>query len=58
MRKYWEERPIYVICNHCHAQFKEKNVEFMGISENIMGEDILAFRCPNCKETARSQRRG
>jgi hypothetical protein len=38
--------------------FDENRIEFLGISEDIMGRDRLAFVCPKCKKDQESYRYG
>ena len=48
--------PISVRCPNCDEHFDENKVEFLGISEDIMGRDRLAFVCPKCKKEQESYR--
>ena len=50
------EYPIIVRCPRCDESFDENKVEFLGISEDIMGRDRLIFVCPKCKKEQESYR--
>lgn len=54
----YAERAIYVTCPRCHTRHDERAVEFVDISEDIQGRDLLTFVCPTCYETVRSYRIG
>ena len=48
---------ITVNCPTC-GRMDEQDVEFLDISEGLMGEDRLKFRCPTCHEIRESVRLG
>lgn len=60
MHKDWytnqSEKPIFVYCSKC-GQINEKEVEHLGIEEDIFGADLLTFKC-KCGEIRKSNRRG
>jgi len=37
---------IYVYCNVCKKKIEECQVEFVDISEDILGRDLMSFVCP------------
>ena len=49
---------ITVRCPDCDQQFDENKVEYLGISEDIMGRDRMAFVCPTCGRDQESFRYG
>ena len=51
-------RRIQVFCTGCDLWMDEREVEFVNIEEGMLGEDILTFNCPYCKEEQRSKRLG
>ena len=52
------KRTIYVRCHKCDDWIDEEKVDFIDIEEDFQGRDVLTFKCPICKVTARSLRRG
>jgi hypothetical protein len=51
-------RPIQVRLE-CTGEFvEESEVEFLDISENIFGEDVMLYLCPVCGEEHESKRFG
>lgn len=48
---------IRVSCTHCGVDYDEREVEVLDIEENILGEDVLQFRCPEGHETRSLRRR-
>jgi hypothetical protein len=55
-RPVWKPK-VFVFCSCC-GKIDEEKVEFIGIEEDIMGADVLTFRCPNCKTVQKSNRYG
>lgn len=51
------EPKIKVTCTACKTMSNEDDVEFIDISEDMQGYDVLTFRCPHCKEVSKSHRR-
>ena len=52
------EKTIRVYCSKCREEMDEKSVEFLNIEEDIMGADLMTFKCPVCKTEQKSNRRG
>ena len=50
------EVDLVVTCPNCRKQFGEDDmqVEFLGIEENLLGEDVVTFECPGCGEVIKS----
>ena len=56
-KDYQPGRPaIYVRCPKCDICFPEKEVKPDDICENVYGEDVVSFVCPECKERVSSLR--
>lgn len=51
------EKVIQVHCSNC-GWINEKETEFLDISEDIQGADILTFKCLTCGEKNSSRRYG
>ena len=49
---------IKVFCGNCQAYYKEEDVEFIDIEEDIVGQDVMTFKCPKCETKQRSKRLG
>lgn len=49
---------IQVYCSKCGEWIDEKKVKATNIEENIYGEDVLTFICPNCNTEQKSRRIG
>lgn len=47
---------VYVHCNYCKTRFDENMVECDGIEENELGQDVVTFKCPQCKKETTSLR--
>lgn len=47
---------IYVMCAICGTRYEEDKIEITGIEENLQGQDVVSFECPNCGEDVRSVR--
>ena len=41
-------RKAKVHCDKCDKWIEEDKVEFIDISEDISGRDVMVFRCPDC----------
>lgn len=41
-------------CSTCKESKDEEKTEFIDIEENIYGEDVLTFICPDCKKEQKS----
>jgi len=55
----FSEAPIKVYCSKCQELVDEgKDTEFLGISEDIQGADVLEFRCKKCGTVNKSRRLG
>ena len=55
---YYRQKVIKVRCSTCEEWIDERKVEFIDISEGMMGEDRLTFKCPKCKKESTSSRVG
>ena len=49
---------VTVYCKSCKKRFEEQNVKFVNLEENMYGEDVLTFICPECKTEQTSLRMG
>jgi len=49
---------IMVRCPECDESFDEHAVIATGISEDLMGRDVLEFICPSCGKDRKSLRFG
>lgn len=49
---------IRVYCKGCKAWVDEDDTEFVDISEDIQGADILKFKCNDCGTISESRRYG
>uniref|UniRef100_A0A6M3II87 Small CPxCG-related zinc finger protein n=1 Tax=viral metagenome TaxID=1070528 RepID=A0A6M3II87_9ZZZZ len=49
---------ITVMCPKCAQEFNEEEVEFIDVEEDLFGEDVETFVCPNCETEVKSLRRG
>ena len=47
-------RETIVNCPECKAESDSNKVEFVDISEDVMGRDLMEFVCPKCKKTVKS----
>lgn len=56
----WEEYepPVVVVLSCTQDRVPETTVTAENIEEDILGRDILTFRCPKCGESHRSFRLG
>lgn len=50
------EPKIQVFCGDCQTYFDEEKVEFVDIEEDVLGHDVMTFKCPICKKKQRSKR--
>ena len=58
MKNKYYETPVYVTLSCTGERVDEKTVEFLDISEDIQGRDLITFVCPECKKEHRSYRLG
>lgn len=49
---------IQVYCSGCKKLVNEEDTEFIGISEDIQGADLLTFKCKKCGQQSTSRRLG
>ena len=56
--KPWKGEHVVIrcYCSKCREWIDESTIEFVDISEDFEGVDILTFICPTCK-TEQSSRR-
>ena len=40
---------IQVFCSKCSEWVEEDDTIFEGVEEDMMGQDVLTFICPNCE---------
>lgn len=52
------QKEVTVFCSDCHKWIPEQKTEFIDISEDPCGKDILTFKCPHCKKQQQSHRVG
>lgn len=54
------ERGCQVNCNYCHGSFYESDPKIVmtNIEENILGQDVVTFKCPKCGKETTSLRVG
>jgi hypothetical protein len=54
------ERGCQVNCHYCHGSFYETDprIEMTNIEENILGQDVVTFKCPKCGKDTTSLRVG
>lgn len=57
MGKYFE-RVIRVYLSCTGDWVDERQVKVENIEEDIQGQDVLTFKCPECGQTHKSLRRG
>ena len=50
--------PVVVVLSCNQDRVPETEVEFLDISEDIQGRDLLTFKCPECGEEHTSYRLG
>lgn len=43
-------RKSYVTCPECKEQSDTEKVEFLDISSDFFGRDVMKFKCPKCKK--------
>lgn len=51
-------RPIQVVLTCNKEYINEEAVEFVDISEDFQGHDVMTYRCPRCGEIHNSYRLG
>jgi predicted RNA-binding Zn-ribbon protein involved in translation (DUF1610 family) len=51
-----EQRPVYVTLSCNHELMPESKVEILDIEEDILGQDLLTFKCPECGEAHKAYR--
>ena len=55
------EKSPELTCNICGGKIKEAELDseaVIDIYSNDLNQDVLVYKCPKCKETAKSLRRG
>lgn len=53
------KRNIFVYASCCNEKINEEEImEFINISEDFQGRDILTYKCPLCDEIHKSLRVG
>lgn len=55
--KHHCQNPVVVNCGGCGIDYREQDVHFENIEEDIQGYDVLTFTCPK-GHLAKSLRRG
>jgi Zn finger protein HypA/HybF involved in hydrogenase expression len=57
---YLDEHGCTIACHHCHEEFGEldENIKITNIEENMLGQDVVSFKCPKCHKDTTSLRRG
>ncbi len=51
-----EQLPVYVTLSCNHELMPESEVEILDIEEDIIGQDLLTFKCPECGEVHKAYR--
>ena len=49
---------ITVTCSECKEEFDERKVKLEDIEEDLLGQDVVTFKCPSCRKMASSHRCG
>lgn len=47
-------RKTFVTCPLCKERFDSEKVEFIDISEDFQGYDLMKFKCPDCNKEVES----
>ena len=44
----------YIVCPLCKGHHDTNKVEFLNIEEDILGRDMMTYRCPVTNETSKA----
>ena len=44
----------YVVCSECDRQQTSEEMEFLDVSEDAFGRDVIMFQCCNCAAVVES----